>query len=103
MTGTIPQTINFSVALRRAIRFAGCRQGDFARRLGLEPSAFSMKLNGSKYILTVPEIKRAILILAELEAINRKEEVLYLLKLAGLRSCAFSDQDWQTKPLNQLE
>jgi predicted ATPase/transcriptional regulator with XRE-family HTH domain len=86
-------------------RLSGYSQQALAEEIGLYPTVLSAKLNGNDpaHLLTHPEIKRIILTLAHWEAITQKSQVKELLELAKLKLSAFTDQEWKSPPLNQLE
>jgi transcriptional regulator with XRE-family HTH domain len=94
---------DFGSEVKKAIKYAGYTQGDFARLLGLDPCVLSCKLSGKIAYLTVLEKKQAIILLAQIQGINRREEVSELLRLAGLRTRTFSQADWETTALSLLD
>ncbi len=82
----------------------GKRQKALAYLLGYKPSSFSEKLYGTdNAVLTPPEIKLIIKTLAEWQAINYRLEAVELLNLKNLTERAFTQSEWNTYPLNQLD
>lgn len=94
----------FRSKLNSCRRPTGESQKALARALGLHPTILSNKLNGTDNArLTYPEIKRLLLILAEWGAFSERNQVNELLELAGLSPWqAFSREEWESSPLNQL-
>jgi DNA transposition AAA+ family ATPase len=95
---------DFYQELKRVIKFSGITQKELARQIGLNPGVLSSKINDyGNYRLTVPEIKQIIRVLTEKYALNRREEVIELLRLAGIRASVFQATEWDSYPFNQLE
>ncbi len=87
-----------------ARRQTGRLQRELADALGIDSHVLSRKLHGAKQtFLTHAEVKQIIKTLAAWQAITTQIEALDLLSLMGLRMESFSDQEWQTTPLQQLE
>ncbi len=85
-------------------RATGIPQKALAHALNLHPVALSYKLNGANNLrLTHPEIKEIIRTLAQWRAINTKAEAIELLECMSLRPSIFSQQEWASAPLSQLE
>lgn len=95
------EEITLSDTLRRAIKFSGYTQADFANRVGVSPACFNRKLKIDGF--SVLQIKTIILTLAELDALSKRQQVSTILQLAGVRSSIFSEQDWNSDPLKYLE
>ncbi len=94
----------FSAGLRERLRASGYFQKELAEELGLHEKVLSRKLHGNANAhLTGQEVKIIITKLAQWRAITTFEEALYLLEQAQLPPESFSDQEWHTPPLSQLE
>jgi predicted ATPase len=93
-----------SDSIQRYLRIAGYSQQNLATTLGLHPVVLSRKLHGKdKARLTQKDIKQIVLILVEWRAITTRAEVFFLLDLAQLKQSSFSQNEWQSAPLNQIE
>ncbi|HEU0000474.1 MAG TPA: NB-ARC domain-containing protein [Ktedonobacteraceae bacterium] len=94
----------FKVYLHKCLHAAGRQQYQLAEEMHIGAKVLSRKLNGTNDgRLFDDEVTRIILILAEWRAINTREEALQLLELAQLKPDIFSDEQWKTSPLSQLE
>lgn len=94
----------FRQKLRHYCKLAGYSQKVLAAEVGLHPVTLSNKLNlVAHYELTYNEIKRIITVLAEWGGIVKQSEVVELLELAGLTTNAYTDEEWKTAPLVDLE
>jgi predicted ATPase len=94
----------FREYLRKCLRASGRFQQQLAEEMYLEPRVLSRKLRGtSDSRLFDEDVKQIIHILAEWRAINTRAEACHLLELAQLKPDIFSEAEWQTFPLNQLE
>lgn len=94
----------FRKYLRECLRAAGYFQQQLAEEMHLEPRVLSRKLHGTNDAhLFDEEVTRIIRILATWRAINTRAEACHLLELAQLQPDIFSDDEWHTPPLNQLE
>src|ERR1700738_1658010 len=97
-------TMTFGESLRKYFRAGGYCQQELAKKIGLGPKVLSRKLNGtSNSRLTDKEVKLIIVALCDWAAITTREEVFHLLELAQLKPDIFSDEEWHTPPLGQLE
>lgn len=103
MTAQEETKINLPAAIKAAIRFSGCSQYEIARRMGLNNTVFNLKLHEKRGGFTVPEIKALLLTLAEVQGINKRDEIPFFLRLSGLRESTFSAADWQKFPLCELD
>ncbi|HVB76162.1 MAG TPA: NB-ARC domain-containing protein [Ktedonobacteraceae bacterium] len=87
-----------------ALRLTGRQQRELAGTLGIDAQVLSRKLHGAKRSFpTHVEVKKIIKSLATWDAITTQVEALELLSLMGLRAESFSEQEWNTAPLNKLE
>src|SRR5579872_7485389 len=87
-----------------ALRQAGRLQRELADALGIDAQVLSRKLHGAKQaFLNHAEVKQIVKTLADWDAITTQAEAIELLSLLNLKAESFSDQDWQTPPLNRLE
>jgi len=94
----------FREYLRTCLRAAGRFQQQLAEAMHIEPRVLSRKLHGTNDSRLFDEdVKQIICLLAEWRAINTRAEAYHLLELAQLQPDIFSDKEWQTPPLNQLE
>ncbi len=94
----------FRKYLRACLRAAGRFQHELAASMHLDPKVLSRKLHGTgDSRLFDEEATQIIRILAAWRAINTRAEAYHLLELAGLQPAIFSDEEWHTPPLNQLE
>ncbi len=96
------------VQLRQKVRqyrqSIGKSQEDLAAALGLAPVTLSNKLNASnKLSLSRIEIKKIVKVLAEWDAITSQHQVLELLELTDCRPHDFTEEEWESYPLNKLE
>ena len=74
------------------------------RALALHPAVLSRKLHGTgDAYVTQQEIKRIITLLAEWRALSTRNEVLSLLELAYMSSRSFSEEEWTSPPLSELD
>ncbi len=98
------QTAAFREHLRKRLRAAGRFQQDLAEEMHLDPQVLSRKLRGTgDSHLFDDDVKRIIRILTAWRVINTRPEAYHLLELAQLQPDIFSEEDWHTPPLNQLE
>ena len=96
--------ILFREKVGEACSQAGRLQKELASELGIDPKVLSRKLHGAKQaFLTHEQVKKAIKTLASWDAISTQAEAVELLTLMGLRRESFSNEEWQTAPLNRLE
>ena len=85
------------------------RSADFtlkvlADNLGLHQQVLSRKLGGTgTAYLNHTEIKKIIQMLAEWKAISRWDQANELLNYLDCKATIFSDEEWESHPLNQLE
>src|SRR5947209_14350769 len=94
----------FHEKVAAARRRAGRLQKELADILGIDAQVLSRKLHGAKGTFpTHAEVKQIIKALATWDAISTRVEAIELLSLMGLRAESFSDQEWNTAPLNRLE
>src|SRR5438876_2850392 len=94
----------FREKVAAARRRTGRLQKELADALGIDAQVLSRKLHGAKQTFpTHAEVRQIIKVLALWEAITTRDEAIELLTLMGLRSESFSDQEWNTPPLNRLE
>lgn len=94
----------FRKRIREYCQPTGYTQKELARALGLHTTSLSHKLNGTgRTYLTHPEIKQIIKLMAEWGAITKVTEAHELLELVNLKPAVFSNEEWKTSPLNQLE
>ena len=85
-------------------RPTGRLQKALADRVGVDPHVLSRKLHGAGGArLTHPEVKRIVEALAAWEAITSRAEAVELLALMGMRPGAFTAEQWNAPPLDQLE
>lgn len=93
-----------SDVIQHYLRMVGYSQQNLAATLGLHPVVLSRKLHGKdKARLTQKDIKKIIVILVQWRAITSRAEVFSLLELAQLKQSSFSQEEWQSSPLNQIE
>ncbi|MBO0793570.1 MAG: hypothetical protein J2P36_21830, partial [Ktedonobacteraceae bacterium] len=93
----------FSEGVQKHLHASGYSQKELADALGLHPKVLSRKLNGSGNArLTHLEVQRIVTTLAHWRVITTQAEALHLLKLAQVEPTIFSDEEWQTPPLNTL-
>src|SRR2546421_3109510 len=94
----------FREKVAAARRQTGQLQRELADALGIDAHVLSRKLHGMKQAFTThAEVKQIIKTLATWDAITTRAEALELLSLMGLRAESFSDEEWNTAPLNRLE
>src|SRR5205085_11036687 len=94
----------FRKKVATARRQTGRLQKELADALGIDAQVLSRKLHGAKQTFpTHAEVRQIIKVLATWEAITMRNEAIELLTLMGLRAQSFSDQEWNTPPLNRLE
>src|SRR3954463_15634321 len=94
----------FQKRLKHYCRTIEYKQHQLARDIGLSPTAFSNKLNGTRGApLSRLEIKNIITRLVQSQAITTRREVAELLSLMDLKETVFSPAEWQSPPLSQLE
>lgn len=93
----------FRKKVREFYRPTGFSQKMLARELGLQPTALSNKLNGTgDTSLKHTEVKQIIKTLAEWEAIATQTQAVELLELMDLRRASFTQEEWNSPPLNKL-
>jgi predicted ATPase len=93
-----------SDVIQHYLRMVGYSQQNLATALGLHPVVLSRKLHGKdKARLTQKDIKQMVYILIQWRAITSRAEVFALLDLARLKHSSFSQEEWHSSPLNQLE
>src|SRR3989440_3599058 len=94
----------FREKVAAARRQTGQLQRELADALGIDAHVLSRKLHGMKQAFTThAEVKQIIKTLATWDAITTRAEAIDLLSLMGLRAESFSDEEWNTAPLNRLE
>jgi len=94
----------FREKVAAARRQSGRLQRELANALGIDAQVLSRKLHGAKQAFpTHAEVKQIIKTLAAWDALTTQVEAIELLSLMGLRAESFSDQEWNTAPLNRLE
>src|SRR5436305_8353816 len=94
----------FREKVAAARRQTGRLQRELADALGIDAQVLSRKLHGAKQAFpTHAEVKQIIKTLAAWDALTTQVEAIELLLLMGLRAESFSDQEWNTAPLNRLE
>jgi predicted ATPase len=94
----------FREYLRKCLRTAGHFQHEVAEEMNIDPKVLSRKLHGTNDSrLFDEEVTKIIRILATWRAINTRAEACHLLELAQLKPDIFSDEEWHTPPLGQLE
>src|SRR5690242_15866758 len=93
---------SFGEKVKGYLKTAGYSQKILASELGFDRTVLSHKLNATgRTVLTHPEIKQIVKALVELGAITTQTEALELL--AEVNCPNFSQEEWQTKPLKQLD
>jgi predicted ATPase len=98
------QSAHFGKRVRDYLRAVGSSQQDLARALALHPVVLGRKLHGTaNAYLTQQEVKRIIMLLAEWRALSTQKEVLSLLALANMPSRSFSEEEWNSPPLRELD
>src|SRR5690348_8752001 len=94
----------FREKVTTARRQTGRLQRELADVLGINPQVLSRKLHGIKQTFpTHVEVKQIIKALAAWDAITTQAEAIELLSLMGLKADSFSDEEWNSLPLNRLE
>jgi predicted ATPase len=94
----------FRKKLREYCHLSGRSQKILAQEIGLHLTTLSHKLNGiGQARLTHTETRQIVKTLAQWGGLNTQAEAFELLELAGLKSTAFSEQEWKTPPLSLLE
>lgn len=85
-------------------RATGYSQKALADALGLHQQVLSRKIGaiGAAHLNHV-EIKKIVQTLAEWNAISTHDQAVELLSLVNLKPSIFSDAEWESFPLNQLE
>jgi predicted ATPase len=98
------QLHHFRERVTDARRRAGYFQKELAAALGLDTGTLSRKLHGTSHMyLTHMEVKLIIKSLTLWDAITTRVEAIELLHLMGLKPESFSEEEWQSEPLSQLE
>lgn len=93
----------FGERIQKYLRTSGYFQKELAVALSLHPKVLSRKLHGyGNAHLTQQEIQYIVKTLVSWRVITTKDEALQLLALAQLGPTLFSQDDWQTPPLNLL-
>lgn len=93
----------FREKVAAARRQTGRLQKELADALGIDAQVLSRKLHGAKQAFpTHAEVKQIIKTLASWDAIATRVEAIELLSLMGLRAESFSEQEWNSAPLNRL-
>jgi predicted ATPase/Tfp pilus assembly protein PilF len=101
---TLVQSAHFGHRVRDYLRAVGSSQQDLASALALHPVVLSRKLHGAaNAYLTQQEVKRIITLLAEWRALSTRSEVLSLLELANIPPRSFSQEEWDSSPLSELD
>ncbi len=94
----------FREKVSAARRQTGRLQKELAEVLGIDAQVLSRKLHGVKQTFpTHAEVKQIIKTLASWDAITTHAEAIELLSLMGLKTESFSDQEWNSAPLNRLK
>jgi predicted ATPase len=94
----------FRAGIGERRRIVGRSQAELAGELGLHPDALRHKLRGDgRHRLTRDEIRGIVKALAQWDAFSARSEVEGLLGLGGLAAGAFTDAEWCSAPLAQLE
>lgn len=94
----------FREHLRKCLRAAGRFQQKLAQEMHLDPQVLSRKLRGtSDSHLFDEDVKQIVRVLARWRVINTLPEAYYFLELAQLQPDIFSEEEWHSSPLNQLE
>ena len=85
-------------------RVTGHSQQELAQALGIQRQVLTRKFSAlSKAHFTNAEIKQIIKALAEWQAITRRSQAIELLVLMSLPPNSFSNAEWDTPPLAELE
>src|SRR5579884_1601154 len=93
----------FREKVATARRRTGRLQRELAEALNIDPQVLSRKLHG--YGETFPthvEVKQIIKTLADWDALTTRAQAIELLLLMGLKAESFSEQEWNSAPLNRL-
>src|SRR4051794_10908851 len=94
----------FRKKLREYLHLSDRSQKILAQEIGLHLTTLSHKLNGiGQARLTHTEAKQIVKALSQWGGLNTQAEAIELLELTGLKSTAFSEQEWKTPPLSLLE
>lgn len=95
---------SFSNRVQEFLRSSGYMQKELADEIGLNSKVLSRKLNGNGNAhLTHLEIRNILIALTHWHAITNQDEAIRLLELAEVGPTLFSDEEWRTPPLNQLQ
>src|SRR5436305_464476 len=94
----------FREKVTAARRQSGRLQKELADAVGINAQVLSRKLHGIKQTFpTHAEVKQIVKTLATWDAITTRVEAIELLSLMELRAESFSDEEWNTAPLNRLQ
>ncbi|HZU70333.1 MAG TPA: NB-ARC domain-containing protein [Ktedonobacteraceae bacterium] len=94
----------FREKVNSARRRAGRLQKELAGALGIDAEVLSRKLHGQQNTFpTHREVKQIVKELAAWDAITTQSEAIELLSLMGLKRESFSEEEWNSAPLNRLE
>lgn len=94
----------FRLKVRQYSRTAGITQKAMAHELGLNASVLSHKMHGADgMVLAHTEVKRIIVLLVKFHAIGTCQEATALLALMKLKPNVFTEEEWATPPLSDLE
>lgn len=94
----------FRVSLKKYLQSAGISLKTLADTIGLHQQVLSRKLSGiSSSQLTHTEIKKIIVTLATWKVISTLDQASELLGQLELKANIFSNEEWESYPLNQLE
>jgi predicted ATPase/transcriptional regulator with XRE-family HTH domain len=94
----------FREKVNSARRRAGRLQKELATALGIDAQVLSRKLHGQQQTFpTHREVKQIVKELAAWDAITTQSEAIELLALMGLKRESFSEEEWNSAPLNRLE
>ena len=94
----------FINTLRAILHDSGYSQKELAQEMSLHEKVLSRKLSESdeKAHLTIDNVCKIIIALAEWQLITTQDEAITLLALAQLQPNSISDDLWQKPPLNRL-
>ncbi len=96
--------VEFRDKVQQYRRTAGITQKVMAHELGLNASVLSHKMHGADgMVLAHTEVKRIVLLLAKFHAITTCEEATDLLAFMKLRPSVFTEEEWASEPLSELE